>query len=153
MPDVTGQNSEALRKWERHNPRVFEEMLRSGLRFAYGATPDGTRCVSVHLKPPARTERQRRIANLLSNFKLWTLDDIACAIGLDANNRGVLGEIGRDCRALHAYSRQVARLVGSHRFRVYSFDDDLLDMTLPKIRAIYRLEASRRKPSRSSIRR
>jgi hypothetical protein len=110
---------------------------------------DKPRYISFTRTAPHLTDRQRKIMRLLHGWKFMTSQDIARALGLDANNRGVLGRIGHDCEKINTYSRQISRLVGSNKWRVHSFDK--LDELKPSfIRAIYRLEASKRKLSRSS---
>jgi hypothetical protein len=139
--EASNQNAEVVLKLMRRSPRVFEVLWRSGLRVTEHWHPSQKSRVSFRLEQPHWTERQSQIANLLRWLKLCTAYDLVRALGLDANNRGVLGQIGQDCEAIHAYSRQVTRLVGSERCRVYSFDK-LYELTLSEIRAIYRWQSS-----------
>jgi hypothetical protein len=146
------ENAEVVLTLMRRDRRVFEVLWHAGLRVTEHQHPNQNTRLSFRLEQPHLTERQRRINDLMSSDfdkTLWTIHDLARALGLDATNRGVLGKIGHDCEAIHAHSRQVARLVGSQRFRVYSLD--LLDELTPaEIRENYHRETAKRRLSQPS---
>jgi hypothetical protein len=135
---IVVQNPEVLIALIRKNRRVSREVRRAGLRIGV-CRQANQEVYSCRLKEPRFTKRQREIMKLLEWLPLWTTYDLARKLGLDANNHGLLGQIGQDCRRITPYWRSVARLVGSQRMRVYSVEP-LGD--LAKIREDYRWQSS-----------
>lgn len=84
------------------------------------------------------TQEQCAIRSLLLEANaLWTAEDLACALRKNPRNQRVLGKIRRDCLAIRAHERQVARLWRGKRRRVYCLDP-LNDRSLDDIRQQYR---------------
>jgi hypothetical protein len=144
------QNSTPVRVRDLERNEVREDTWRNMNRLPEGWT---VICeVTTSFAKPEKgisepwTDLQRGISDLMSsdeNKTMWTSYELARYFDTSVH------KIGRDCEAIHAHSRQVARLVGSQRCRVYSLDD-LSGMTPTEIRTNYRRQPSKPRLSQPS---
>jgi hypothetical protein len=155
--EITGVSPTRTRATPKLSPnelvmiRAIKALRRVGIRLSNKWSPG--QGFEKGVFEEIRAEQRRPIANLLASCEevtLWTPQDIARALGLDARNSRVLGQIGKDCVALGAQCYGQVRLKKrANRVRVYSLDD-IGDMTLDEIREIYATESSQRKLSQST---